>query len=45
MSEDEEDQMDQSDWIASLTCMNALFNGNLSCYAIGFDKKLQSFNK
>jgi hypothetical protein len=22
-----------------------MFNGNLSCYAIGFDKKLQSFNK
>ena len=40
-----EGKTDKSDWIASLTSLNGLLNGNLGSYAFGFCEKIHSYSK
>lgn len=36
---------DKSDWIASLTCINSMFNGNVAPYSYGMCNEIHNFKK
>lgn len=34
-----------SDWVASMTCLNSVFNGSFGGYSAGYKEELRGFDK